>query len=146
MDTFEIFEKASGSKVNREKTKGMWLGKFKNRTDEPIDIKWVKHTKSLGVYFGYTDTYSLNWVPCIDKFRHEILNNLNRESTIFGKTAILNYIGYSKLWFKAFNCLLPDTICKRNNGKSVDVQKSLDNLTQGFYGGLILRMMVWILT
>ena len=69
INTFDTFEKASGSKVNRVKTEGMWLGKFRNRIDKPINIKWVKNTKSLGVHFGYSDTDSLNWIPCIDKFR-----------------------------------------------------------------------------
>ena len=32
------YELASGAKVNAEKTKGLWLGKWKNRTDTPLDF------------------------------------------------------------------------------------------------------------
>ena len=52
LGTFDTFGLASGSRVNREKTEGMWLGMYKNRTDKPIDIKWVRITKSLGFRFG----------------------------------------------------------------------------------------------
>ena len=37
--TFETFSKASGSKINKDKTEAMWLGQFKNRNDKPIEIK-----------------------------------------------------------------------------------------------------------
>ena len=46
------FEQASGTKVNYGKTKGLWAGAWKNRTDKPINIKWTnKNVETLGVYF-----------------------------------------------------------------------------------------------
>ena len=33
-----LYEAASGAKVNYEKTKGLWIGKWKDRTDSPLDI------------------------------------------------------------------------------------------------------------
>ena len=110
LDTFEKFGKASGSRINIEKTEGLWLGRYKNRTDKPLNIKWVTETKSLGMYFGYGDIQSLNWVPCIDKFRRDIMKHLYRDTTLMGKTSILNYIGYSKLWFKAMFITLSENI------------------------------------
>ena len=35
------FERASGAKVNYEKTKGLWCGAWKNRTDIQLNIKWT---------------------------------------------------------------------------------------------------------
>ena len=47
------YEQASGAKVNFEKTRGLWLGKWKDRQDKPMDINWTnKNIKALGVYFG----------------------------------------------------------------------------------------------
>ena len=135
LDTFDTYGKASGSKVNRDKTEGMWLGRFKNRTDRPLDIKWVRSTESLGVFFGYDNIQSSNWIPCVDNFKRDILKHINRNSTIIGKGTILNYIGYSKLWFKAFHSLLPENRCYRQNGKSIDIIESLNKLTQGFLWG-----------
>ena len=36
------YELASGAKINYDKTKGLWLGKWKNREDKPLDIEWTK--------------------------------------------------------------------------------------------------------
>ena len=39
-DTYGLFEKASGSKLNLDKCKGLWLGSWRNRLDAPISIDW----------------------------------------------------------------------------------------------------------
>ena len=56
------YEKATGAKVNYDKTLGLWVGKWKDRTDDPFHeagsadtkkIKWTnKNVKFLGVYVG----------------------------------------------------------------------------------------------
>ena len=50
------YEDASGSKINYNKTKGLWAGSWKDRRVPPMDfmdIKWTnKNVKNLGVYFG----------------------------------------------------------------------------------------------
>ena len=139
LNTFEKFGKASGSRINKDKTEGLWLGRYKNRTEEPLSIKWVKETKSLGMYFGYGDIQRSNWVPCIDTFRRDILKHLHRDTTLIGKTAILNYIGYSKLWFKAMFSSLPENIIYRENGNPLDISKILKELSQGFLWGFCLK-------
>ena len=133
--TFDKFGEASGSKVNREKTEGMWLGKFANRIDHPLNIKWVKNTKSLGIHIGYGDIQSLNWVRTIDNFKRDILKHLYRETTLLGKTKILNYIGYSKLWYKALHSTIPEYLCYRNNGNAVSISETIQKLSQGLLWG-----------
>ena len=51
LSTFDLYGKASGSRMNRDKTEGLLLGRLKNTTNPPINIKWVESTKSLGVFF-----------------------------------------------------------------------------------------------
>ena len=47
------YEAASGAKVNYGKTKGLWVGKWKDRTDKPLGITWTnENVKNLGIYFG----------------------------------------------------------------------------------------------
>ena len=56
------YEKATGAKVNYDKTNGLWVGKWKHRTDDPFHeiasedlrkIKWTnKNVKYVGVYVG----------------------------------------------------------------------------------------------
>ena len=47
------YEEASGAKMNYDKTKGLWVGKWKSRRDKPLSILWTNgNVKTLGVYFG----------------------------------------------------------------------------------------------
>ena len=44
-----MYQAATGAKVNIGKTKGLWIGKWKNRKDTPMNIKWTnKNVKTLG--------------------------------------------------------------------------------------------------
>ena len=56
------YENATGAKINFEKSTGLWVGKWRNRTDDPFQdidpdntkkIKWTnKNVKYLGIYVG----------------------------------------------------------------------------------------------
>ena len=49
-----IFEKGSGSKLNLDKTEGMWFGSIAGRTDDPVNIKWrTDFIKVLGIFFSF---------------------------------------------------------------------------------------------
>ena len=71
--TFEIvriFEKGSGSKLNLNKTEGMWFGSMPGRTDGPVNIKWrTDFIKVLGIFLtmSHCDFLSLNWNFRIEK-------------------------------------------------------------------------------
>ena len=57
-----LYEEATGAKVNFNKTKGLWVGKWKYRTNDPFQeifleknrsVKWsFKNVEMLGVYVG----------------------------------------------------------------------------------------------
>ena len=50
----ESFGNASGLKLNKHKTEGLWLGQHGNRNDKFENINWSKTCiKALGVYFAY---------------------------------------------------------------------------------------------
>ena len=58
-----IFEKGSGSKLNLDKTEGMWFSSMAGRTDGPVNIKWrIDFIKVLGIFFtmSNSDFLSLN--------------------------------------------------------------------------------------
>ena len=53
LTTINIFEKATGSRLNTQKTEGFWIDSSKGRPPGPVDITWVTDKlKILGVYFG----------------------------------------------------------------------------------------------
>ena len=46
----------SGLKLNIEKTKARWLGKWADNKNKPLNLKWVSSpTTILGVYFSYDE-------------------------------------------------------------------------------------------
>ena len=67
----DLYESATGARVNYSKSKGLWLGKWKNRKDNPMNIQWTnKNVKNLGVYFGNDNpilaTYNMI-IPSLNK-------------------------------------------------------------------------------
>jgi hypothetical protein len=53
-DILTIYEKAPGSKVNYEKTKGIYIGSVKNNRPKFTKIVWTKdNVKTLGIHHGY---------------------------------------------------------------------------------------------
>ena len=46
------FEKGLGSKLNLDKTEGMWFSSMAGRKDGPANIKWwTDYIKVLGIFF-----------------------------------------------------------------------------------------------
>ena len=61
--TYEKFEKGTGSKLNLSKCEGLWLGAWHDRTDGPVPITWTSvKIKVLGVVLGPGQIDDLNWV------------------------------------------------------------------------------------
>ena len=64
---------ASGAKINLKKTKGLWVGGWKNRTDTPWGIEWTNtNVKTLGVYFGNVKPGEKTFEDIIPKLQRSI--------------------------------------------------------------------------
>ena len=49
----EKYEKATGAKINIEKTEGLFIGKWRNRHDKPFDCKRTNgNVMALGLWVG----------------------------------------------------------------------------------------------
>ena len=71
LETFDLYEKASGSKLNRAKSKGLWLGGWRGRLDPPVDLDWSSvKLKVLGVFIGEGNLEEDNWRPRINAVDH----------------------------------------------------------------------------
>ena len=56
------FKEHSGLEINTTKTEAMWLGEWKDRTDEPFGFKWPKEPiNALGVFFSYNQESANSW-------------------------------------------------------------------------------------
>ena len=112
---FEIldrFEKATGSKVNAGKTKGLQLGNFELQDDLKDKIIWKNENglKVLGVKFfrDQLRTCNHNWTKRIAKLEIFVELIENRHLSLKGKVLVLNAQGMSKFWYLATVIPLPN--------------------------------------
>jgi hypothetical protein len=101
LDLYTHFGKASGSKLNKQKTKGVFVGKWKSRSDHPFGISWIEQSKVVGIFTGQNVTADDQFCPILTKFR-KVLNSCNgRSMSIFGKSTVCNVLALSQMWYRA---------------------------------------------
>ena len=104
------YEEAAGAKVNYLKTKGLWLGKWKNREDKPLGIEWTnKNVKTLGVYFGNDNPDVRTFDDIIIKIKRSLNYWKQFSLSIFAKARVTEIFHASRLWYAAnfYNIPLP---------------------------------------
>ena len=63
-----IFERGSGSRLNAQKTEGLWLGSAAGKQTGTVNITLTTDKlKILGVYFGTSNVEHANWIDRIIK-------------------------------------------------------------------------------
>jgi len=98
-ETYDLYEKASGSKLNRGKSKGLWLGSWSGRSDPPVDLDWSSvKLKILGVFIGMGDLIEDNWRPRITAV-DKVLSSWR--SRYRGKSLVINALALSRIWYVA---------------------------------------------
>ena len=115
-DTYRRYEKASGSKLNLGKCKGLWLGPWRNRPDSPVVIDWSCQTiKVLGVYIGFGDLDTANWRPRIDSVSKCFHVWRCRSLSLSGKALVANALALSRIWYVASLVHMPSWVAKELN-------------------------------
>ena len=113
------FERATGSTINHDKTKGLLLGKPKNVDSSSKQIQWKNDEglKILGITFfpDYMLTQNYNWSTLIGKITTTLEHHSRRSLSLKGKVLILNTLALSKLWHIATVIPLPPWFEKRLN-------------------------------
>ncbi|XP_070538241.1 uncharacterized protein [Ptychodera flava] len=115
---FNKYEKATGAKLNKKKSKGLWTGSFKNRTDsvEGIDFS-NKVLQILGVGFGNSNTSRENWKTVMEKFTNCLKIWNTRNLSFKGRAIVANMLAASKLWYLASFDHVPKEIINEANSK-----------------------------
>jgi hypothetical protein len=96
-DVLIIYEKASGSKVNYEKTKGMYMyiGSAKNNRPKFTKMVWTKdNVKTLGIHHGYDIQNDEIWKSIIDKMKNCVHVWKSRNLTLIVKNLLISLCGY----------------------------------------------------
>ena len=95
-----IYQRASGAKVNLLKTNGLLMGKLRYEKDTPHDIRWNNEKmKKLGITFGNVDISADNWEPKIRKIKTILNIWSNRKLTLHGKVVAVNSLANSGIWY-----------------------------------------------
>ena len=149
------YGKFSGLMLNKDKTEGLKLGVWKNKTDLGL-ISWpVKAIKALGIYFGSNknELKQLNWETKIDNIKTMLNTWKKRYLSIFGRITILKCLAMSKLLYCASMIEMPGDVLNKANkifydflwgGKKGKVNRSIviNKLEKGGLQMINLRSMV----
>ena len=114
------FGEISGLKLNIEKTKAMWLGKWANKRDKLLNLKWVHcPTRFLGIFLSYdkkgNDNFNFNLKT--QKLQANLDMWKSRDLTLFGKVLIIKALGISSLVYSASNVDVPGEVIDNVKGR-----------------------------
>lgn len=112
-ETYALFEKASGAKLNQSKSKGLWLGSWSGRSDPPVPLDWTSvKIEVLGVFIGVGNLEEANWRPLIDTVDRLLKSWRSRVLSFRGKALVINALALSRVWYVASLIHMPAWVLK----------------------------------
>ena len=115
LQTIEEFGAISGLKLNRKKTKAMWLGSMKHNTSKILEFKSTREpVKVLGIFIGYNQDKIIeeNFLNRIRKMKTRLNLWLSRDLTLYGKSLLARTLGVSQLVYAASLLSVPNAVIK----------------------------------
>ena len=116
MSVLGKFGDISGLKLNRKKTKALWIGSLKNNKTKPLEINVSANPKKvLGTYISHDcdKNNNLNFFLKIQKMETKLNIWLCRDLTLMGRTLLSKTLGISKLVYTASMLTVPQEVIKR---------------------------------
>lgn len=108
-DELEIYQSASNARLNRDKSVGKWLGKWK-RQENPLQIQWsTTQIKILGLLFSpsYYDDMTENWAIVLQRLRKTLAVWQRRDLSYLGRAKVLSTYALSKIYYIAHTFTMP---------------------------------------
>jgi len=102
-----FFEKASGAKLNMDKTCLIGLGQWKDYDFNMRSVKQVTKIKALGLILGHMVFSHDNWGKVLDKYISSLNNMKSRDLGMRGRAITANSQSCSKLWYLTSVIQLP---------------------------------------
>ena len=101
-EAYAIFSRASAACLNSKKSQGLWVGRWKGRSDEPLKFSWNSEgLPFLGVHLGNTIHYlKQNWSKCKERLQNTLnsWSRLSNSMSFKGKVIIANQLAASKIF------------------------------------------------
>ena len=99
-ETYSLFERGSGAKLNPSKSKGLWLGSWSDRSDPPINLEWSSvKIKVLGVFLGPGNLEEDNWLPRLAAVENVLSSWRQRVLSFKGRALVINALSLSIIWY-----------------------------------------------
>ena len=105
-----VFEQATSAKVNFRKTKGLWTGAWKNRTDSPMNMDWTSgNIFHLGIFVGNDNPALKTFEKICPKIRNGLDYWKPFKLCMLSKSRVIETFLASRLWYAArFYCIPSD--------------------------------------
>ena len=69
----------------------MWLGAWRDHSDKPPGLTWVRKMKNFGVFFGTVPVDHDYWQPKLTKLEKSLNLWKARSLSLVGKSLIVNF-------------------------------------------------------
>ena len=113
--TLEQFKKYAGLRLNESKSEAIWLGKERDSNAKPLNLKWVKGTKGLGIFFSYdnNEMKEKNFTKKLKELKTLLAIWGQRELTVLGRITVFKSLALSKVIYQCNNLTVPDDFIKQ---------------------------------
>ena len=123
LEVIHIFTKASGLKLNKDKTEAFWIGRDCNNHNKPLNIRWSKKSvKCLGIMCNAnTDICTEeNYNEKIKKVQTVLNIWSQRNLSLKGKIAVLRSVVLPQLLYIASVLYTPDWVITKVDNMMLD--------------------------
>ena len=115
LQIIEWFGSLSGLKLNKKKTKAMWIGTMKHNKSKILEFKSTKDPiKVLGAFLSYNPdkNFELNFLSRFRRMKTKLNLWLSRDLTLYGNFLLAKALGVSQLIYIASMLSVPETLIK----------------------------------
>ena len=91
----------------------MWAGSWKDRSNKPYGLKWVKHLLLFRATFNVGDYHLPTWEPAVAKLETCLSGGSGRSLSFQGKAVVINTLSLSQIWHLCHVFLIPRWASKR---------------------------------
>ena len=110
VNDFGIF---SGLKLNTSKTKAIWLGPWRDREDQPLNLNWTKEPlRTLGIFVSYDEIANekRNFMLKVQKLNTNLDIWRSRKLSLFGRVLITKSLGIPHLIYSKSMLVTPSEV------------------------------------
>ena len=109
-----LFERASGAKVNPDKSHGLWLGRNRGRADRPQNVQWTSdQIKVLGVPLGRDNPPPDFWNGLLETLQRRVATHRKRDLSLKGRVIVIKQLLMPLFVYPSFVTVCPQPVTKR---------------------------------